>query len=170
MKLIRCNKCEDVVRLIEREWRNCDCGKSGGQYNEDMISATIGGDCEVIGLRNDFFKEKPFSKKRGEDGKNIIIQGEYLGDNQIYRIKSSKGPRLKIEITENDNNTHDITFTDKRKYTINLKGNKSPKTIKGIPSNKKPSFKDTKNESVAIKSIIKEQLFASINKHTVINQ
>lgn len=150
MKLIRCDKCEDVVRLIEREWRVCDCGKSGGQYNEDMITATIGGDCEVIGLRNDFFNEKPFSKKRGEDGKNNIIQGEYLGDDQIHRIKSGKGPRLEMDITENDDNTHDITFTDKRKYSINLKGDKSPKTIKNIPSNKKPSFKEKKikNESI----------------------
>jgi hypothetical protein len=151
VKLIRCNNCEDVVRLIERDWRSCDCGESGGQYNQDMISATVGGDCEVIGLRNDFFKEKPFSKKRGEDGKNIIIQGEYLGDNQIHRIDSGKGPRLKMDITENGDDTHDITFTDKRKYTINVKGkDKSPKTIKGIPSNSTPSFKDkkTKKESI----------------------
>ncbi len=150
MKLIRCEECGDVVRIVHTKWRKCDCGKSGGQYNDDMISATVGGTCEVIGLRNDFFTEKQFSKKRGEDGKNIIIQGEYLGDNQIHRVKSGNGPKLKMEITENGDGTHDITFTDSRKYTINLKGNKSPKTLKGVPSNDEPSFKDkkTKKESI----------------------
>tara|TARA_R110000868_G_scaffold15938_3_gene72135 strand:+ start:189 stop:683 length:495 start_codon:yes stop_codon:yes gene_type:complete len=161
MKLIRCEKCEDVVRLVHTKWRKCDCGKSGGQYNDDMTSATIGGSCEVIGIRNDFFQEKQFSKERGEDSKNIIIQGEYVGDNQLHRIKSGNGPKLKMEIQENGDNTHDITFTDKRKYTINLKSNKSPKTLKGVPSNNKPSFngKKTKKEGVDIKAIIKEQLY-----------
>jgi hypothetical protein len=160
MKLIRCEKCEDVVRLVHTKWRKCDCGKSGGQYNDDMISATIGGSCEVIGLRNDFFQEKQFSKGRGEDGKNLIIQGEYVGDNQLHRIKSGDGPKLKMEISENDDDTHDIIFTDEREYTINLKGDKSPKTLKGIPSNKKPSFKDKKpkKEGVDVRSVIKEHL------------
>jgi hypothetical protein len=43
-KLIRCKKCEDIVRLVHTKWRKCECGKSGGQYNDDMISATVGGD------------------------------------------------------------------------------------------------------------------------------
>ena len=65
-----------------------------------------------------------------------------------------------MEISENDDDTHDITFTDEREYTINLKGNKSPKTLKGIPSNKKPSFKDKKpkKEGVDVRSVIKEHL------------
>ena len=106
MKLIRCKKCEDVVRLVHTEWRQCDCKKSGGQYNDDMISATVGGDCEVIGLRNDYFELKPFSKARNKDGLNGIIQGEYLGDVQIHRIISAKGPKLKmtIEKLDDDNN------------------------------------------------------------------
>jgi hypothetical protein len=156
MKLIKCNTCGDVVRLVHTEWRKCECGKSGGQYNDDMISATIGGDCEVIGLRNDFFKEKPFSNKRSEDGKNAIIQGEYLGDNQIHRIKSSDGPKLKMDIEKVDDDKNKITFTDKRKYTINLKGEKSPKTIE-VPANKEPSFKAVKEEYI-IKESIKDQL------------
>jgi hypothetical protein len=77
-----------------------------GIYNADMISATVGGDCEVIGLRNDYFEAKPFSKardKKDDKGQiNSIIQGEYLGDVQIHRIKSGDGPRLKMDIEEID--------------------------------------------------------------------
>ncbi len=154
MKLVRCNNCEDVVRLIHTKWRKCECGKSGGQYNDDMMSATVGGDCEVIGLRNDFFTKKPFSKARnGHDEKgliNVIVQGEYLGDVQIHRIISGNGPKLNMDIKELDDEFNEITFNDKRKYTVNVKGgDKSPETIK-IPINKNgPSFK-TKN-------VLKEQ-------------
>jgi len=34
MKLVRCNQCGDVTRLIHTKWRQCECGKSGGQYNK----------------------------------------------------------------------------------------------------------------------------------------
>jgi hypothetical protein len=157
MKLIRCNNCDDVVRLVHTKWKTCECGKSGGQYNDDLISATIGGDCEVIGLRNDYFKEKPFSKKRND--KATIIQGEYLGDDQIHRIKSPKGPKLKMEIKDNGDGTHDIIFKDKRDYTVNIKGgDKKPKELKGIPSNKVSSFKVKKESFISLKKIIKEEL------------
>lgn len=139
MKLIRCKKCNDVVRLIHREWRTCDCGKSGGQYNDDMLSATVGGLCEVIGIRNDFFV--PNIKKR--IGKEGIIQGEYKGDVQIQRIISGKGPKLKMDIERFSKDLNKLTFKDRRKYTINLKGNKSPKFI-FVPYNKIPSFKGKK--------------------------
>lgn len=106
MKLIKCNKCYDVVRLINSEWRKCHCGKSGGQYNDDNLSATVGGDCEVIGLRNDYLYAKPFSKGRGDDGKGVIIQGEYKGDTQVWRIKSPNGPKLKCIIEKIDEQCH----------------------------------------------------------------
>jgi len=164
MKLIKCNQCGDVARLIHTKWRKCECGKSGGQYNSDMISATVGGDCEVIGLRNDYFATKPFSKGREKtDDKGYvgsIIQGEYLGDVQIHRVKSGDGPRLKMTIEEFDSENNLITFTDDREYTINIKGDKSPKTIE-VPINKDgPSFKDKKvrNENISFKKIIIERL------------
>lgn len=141
MKLIKCNKCYDVVRLIAKAWRKCDCGKSGGQYNDDNLSATVGGDCEVIGLRNDFLYKKPFSKGRCDDGKNHIIQGEYKGDVQIWRIKSADGPKLKCIIEKISDTETLITFKDRRKYSINLKGNKMPKSIK-MPFSPKGSFID----------------------------
>ena len=156
-KLIRCKKCEDIVRLVHTKWRKCECGESGGQYNDDLMSATVGGNCEVIGLRNDYFTEKPFSKKRNKQELNTIIQGEYDGEVQIHRIESSEGPKLKIKIEKLDDNNNKITFTDKRKYTINLKGDKTPKTV-NIPINDNgPSFKDVK-KSENLKEEIKKML------------
>jgi hypothetical protein len=93
MKLIRCQYCNDVVRLVKEEWRKCLCKESGGQYNEDDQTVTVGGKCEVFGIRNDFFEYEPFSKERSEDNRDIIIQGEYEGDLQIKRVKSSRKPK-----------------------------------------------------------------------------
>ena len=157
MKLIRCNQCGDVAILIHTIWRQCECGKSGGQYNDDMISATVGGDCEVIGIRNDYFAAKQFSKERSDEGDlNNIIQGEYDGDVQIHRIKSGDGPKLKMEIEAINKTNNKITFTDDREYTINVKGDKSPKTIE-VPINKNgPSFKGVKKQKESIKEHLRK--------------
>ncbi len=138
MKLIRCKECNDVVRLVHIEWRKCDCGESGGQYNDDLLSATVGGNCEVIGIRNDFFEKS--REDRVSEHIDSIIQGEYNGDLQINRIESSNGPKLKMEIKKLGDNVK-ITFIDDRKYSMNLAGNKMPRTIE-IPYNDTPSFKD----------------------------
>ena len=140
MKLIRCKSCNDIVRLVHTKWRQCACKKSGGQYNDDNISATVGGDCEVLGISNDWVDG---SKKDRENKElNNITQGEYLGDVQIHRIKSGKGPKLKMDIKEIDDDTNKLTFKDKRKYEVNVKGgDKSPDTLE-VPSNKQPSFKE----------------------------
>ena len=159
MKLIICKQCDDIVRLIHTNWRKCECGKSGGQYNEDLQSATVGGNCEVIGIKNDWVAAG--KQKRREAGLNHIIQGEYLGDVQIHRIISPEGPRLNIEINEVDKDFNELTFKDRRNYTINVKGaNKSPKTVK-VPKNKKgPSFKTNEDlkEFYIMKDTIKKML------------
>lgn len=141
MKLIRCKNCDDVVRLIHTKWRKCECGESGGQYNSSSMSATVGGNCEVIGIRNDLFDYEPFHEER--NSRNMIIQGEYEGDVQIYRIESSDGPSLAIDFEKIDDSTLRLTFIDDRKYSINLKGDKSPKSIT-IPFSDTPSFKEEK--------------------------
>jgi len=152
MKLIRCKHCNDVVRLIHTRWRICECGRSGGQYNEDLITATVGGNCEVFGISNLFFDEdfnKLNEKEKVEYRKSInhhwceIWFGEMEGDVQIHRIKSPKGPRLKMKVEWAGKTKTKSTFLDKRKYSINLKDNKNPKFI--ITENDmKLSFKDSK--------------------------
>lgn len=150
MKLIRCKNCNDVVRLVHTRWRMCDCGQSGGQYNEDLITATVGGSCEIFGISNLFFDEE--FNKLSEDEKVSyrkeinhhwceIWFGEGVGDVQIHRIKSSKGPRLKMEVEWVGKNLTKSTFLDKRNYSINLNDDKKPKYI--ITGNEmKPSFLD----------------------------
>ena len=93
MKLIRCKYCNDVVRLVKQEWRKCICKASGGQYLQDDQRAVVGGCCEVIGIRNDYFEHAPFSAEREQEGRGIIIQGEYAGDAEIIRVKSARKPR-----------------------------------------------------------------------------
>jgi hypothetical protein len=156
MKLIRCKKCNDVVRLIESKWRTCECGKSGGQYNKDFMSATVGGDCEIIGISNLMFKkkykklsdeEKTEYKKKINHHPCEIWFGELLGDYQIIRIKSSKGPRLKAKVKWLKKASK-ITFIDKRDYSVNILGNKKPKSIVIEGNSKpKPSFKEKRDEA-----------------------
>jgi hypothetical protein len=139
MKLIRCKNCNDVVRLIHTNWRKCGCGESGGQYNGITISATIGGNCEVFGIRNDW-AEMSKEERMNSNGINGVIQGEYPGDVQIHRIQSSEGPSLSM-IIEEINDIHKLTFTDDRKFTINLDGDKTPKFVEIPISPTGPSFK-----------------------------
>lgn len=155
MKLIHCKKCHDVVRLIDTEWRTCDCKKSGGQYNEDLMTATVGGNCDIVGISNLFFKES--SKKLIFNEKELrkytkklnhppffIWYGEMKGDNQIHRIKSPSGPRLKMKVEQIDSTHTKSTFLDRRNYSINVKGNKKPKFII-VENVMKSSFNDKNN-------------------------
>lgn len=173
MKLIRCRKCEDVVRLIDTKWRTCECGKSGGQYNEDSVTATVGGDCDVVGLSNLFFdnKYRKLSDEEKEEYKKEINHhscevwfGELEGDKQIHRIKSSKGPRLKMDI-DYIGKACVITFKDNRDYKVNLKGNKKPKKLIIPDANMKPSFKKDKikesMEKKELRKLIRESLSES---------
>jgi hypothetical protein len=100
MKLIRCKECNDVIRLVKEEWRRCLCKESGGQYNGDDQTVIVGGKCEVFGIRNDFFEYEPFSNERTLDNRDRLIQGEYEGDLQIRRVKSSRKPRRSGKLTE----------------------------------------------------------------------
>lgn len=96
MKLIRCKWCGDVVNLCKEEWRKCACKASAGQYKSDNQHAVVGGKCEVIAIRNDFFEFEPHSADREKEERNIILQGEYEGDTQITRLKSARKPRKSL--------------------------------------------------------------------------
>jgi len=181
MKLIRCRKCEDVVRLIETKWRTCECGESGGQYNEDSVTATVGGDCDVVGLSNLFFdnKYRKLSDEEKEEYKKEINHhpcevwfGELEGDKQIHRIKSSKGPRLKMDI-DYIGKACVITFKDNRDYKVNLKWNKKPKKLIIPDANVEPSFKKEKikenMEKRELRKLISESLAEGVLDRAFIN-
>jgi hypothetical protein len=51
MKLILCPHCTDVRKLLVNTRTVCECGKSFGQYT-DEINAEIGGDAIPLGLAN----------------------------------------------------------------------------------------------------------------------
>lgn len=56
MKLIRCNKCRDVVALHYKT-RFCDCGESAGRYLQDGLHAEYWGPCIPLGFHNTSFRE-----------------------------------------------------------------------------------------------------------------
>ena len=127
MKLIYCNKCRDVIRLIQENWRKCYCGKSGGQYNDDLVTATVGGSCKVFGIANPFFS-KEFQKAKNKQyvrwkygygyESTDIWYGEYKNDTQVFRIKSPNGPKLKMRINKLNSKQNGIWINDDRKFRI----------------------------------------------------
>jgi hypothetical protein len=103
MKLLFCDHCGDVVAIRMCEWRKCMCGHLGGQYNEDSVTATIGGVGRVFGIANPFFELKFITMTADEKfamrhtagyGSQDCWWGDYKGDTQLLRIKSPAGPRL----------------------------------------------------------------------------
>lgn len=134
MKLIYCRECHDVVKILKQKWRKCSCGKSGAQYNDDYITATVGGTCDVIGIPNPFFDEvfkylsDPHGKEwyRNKHGYNTTDcwYGEYPDDRQVFRIKSPNGKKLNIThiLKENENDLL-LIIEDKRDYKCSVLDN-----------------------------------------------
>ena len=136
MKLLFCPQCHDVHGLIEQEWRMCLCGQSGGQYNIDGMTATVGGQARVFGVGNPFFEYLyPFLEEKGKRAMwkkyyghemGDCWWGEYEGDIQILRVEDPKGPCLKIKVENlkvagpdripTESGTNLITVIDKRRY------------------------------------------------------
>ncbi|MBI3801457.1 MAG: hypothetical protein HY268_31350, partial [Deltaproteobacteria bacterium] len=54
MKLIFCQECQDVIKLLSSE-RSCSCANSGGRYLEDLITVEIWGAAVPIMIENDNF-------------------------------------------------------------------------------------------------------------------
>ena len=100
-KLLYCPVCDDVIRLIDNEWRMCQCHRSGGQYTPDSETAVIGGKGKVFGIPNPFFYEtymappKDIVALRAKYNDLWITEvwwGEYKGDPQLIRVHNPLGP------------------------------------------------------------------------------
>jgi hypothetical protein len=158
MKLLFCPDCHDAHELIPDEWRMCLCGASGGQYNADGMTATIGGRARVFGVGNTFFNE--LYPLLGAEAKKMVRQkyfgqetdawwGEYKGDQQIFRIKSAKGPRLKVEMKLVVGRMVDIIVVDKRDYWIDGEFLKESVRVPQNPGYKPPRKRKPKKKETS---------------------
>lgn len=133
MKLLFCPDCHDVHGLVMQEWRMCLCGASGGQYNRDGMTATVGGKARVFGVGNPFFNE--LYSFLAVEGKRKVRQafygqpdtdawwGEYDADQQILRIKDANGPRLQVRVRpcecgKDDCGQMTVVIVDKREHWL----------------------------------------------------
>ena len=96
MKLIWCPKCWDVVKLHYPD-RQCECGESGGRYNQDGDTATIWGKAVVIGLLNTFFRReltlkqvREIKERAGYDGDSSDVFWYPEDNGKISRKEKSK--------------------------------------------------------------------------------
>lgn len=160
MKALYCQICGDVQGLLGQFWRKCVCGASGGQYNSDLMTATIGGAARVLGIGNPFFdglylfltaeKKREMRQKYYGQPDTDAWWGEFPGDVQIFRIESPDGPRLKVRIRSLgitsatrdrwEPGMNEVTVIDKRPYTIDGKPNLRTVTV---PANLTPRLRQT---------------------------
>ncbi len=130
MKLLYCSQCGDVRALGIQTWRTCACKESGGQYNKDTVTATIGGLARVFGVSNLFFNEmwpvltveqkQVVRESYKLDPLTDCWWGDFKGDNQLFRVANSNGPRLKIKVVRMDPYTNKVIITDHRSFTVNM--------------------------------------------------
>jgi hypothetical protein len=62
MKLIYCPSCSDVITL-KRIVKQCECGKSWGKYEDNLVSE-IGGKAIPIGFSNSSFTKALLEGKK----------------------------------------------------------------------------------------------------------
>jgi len=129
MKLLYCPICRDVHGIIEEKWRKCLCGQSGGQYNADGMTATVGGEARVFGVGNHPFFDPLFiyltDEKKRELRQKYYGQpdtdawwGEYPGDVQIFRVPDSRGPRVEIKVRRKNNTENEVIVTEKHRPVL----------------------------------------------------
>lgn len=125
MKFIYCPVCGDAVLLTNLSWRACECGSSGGQYNPDNTTCTVGGVAKVFAVANPFF-EPLFPLLNDEQKLKLAARHGYGsseawwspdGDRQVFRIADAAGPRLEMEV-RTDGQVNHLTITDSRDYTV----------------------------------------------------
>lgn len=160
MKLLYCRSCHDVVRLIHTKWRMCECELSGGQYNNDLITATVGGNCRVFGIPNPWLEEcettfhirddarQWFRDTHGNYGNEDIWWGEKPGDFQVIRLIGedevvANGPRLKVSVKKLDATHTRTTILDKREYRV---GDGTSPNFIDCENILKPSYKNPKSK------------------------
>lgn len=185
MKLLFCPSCHDVQGLVMQYWRMCICGKSGGQYNEDGMTATLGGESRVLGIGNPFFDY--MYKYLDEPGKHRMWQdlyghqsgdcwwGEYEDDAQIFRVEDANGPRLKITVipvsgTDQKQRQNKIIVREDRDFWYKgTKHNANEELVTHVPANSmvevnkkvtrwNHSWDKVKNENRRDKSVTRKQV------------
>ena len=88
MKLIHCNKCNDVVKLMTGEVRRCKCGSSGGLYLDDKSSAEVWGPyCNPLAIANEDMK--PLEGAPYLAGKTELIRSWWIqrGATDSHEVK-----------------------------------------------------------------------------------
>jgi len=79
MKLLMCLYCGDIFNLTH-ELKICHCGKSSGQYIDDL-NAKIQGNCKAIGFSNTSFRKAYYLQKIEDEAqakinKQICCEGQ----------------------------------------------------------------------------------------------
>ena len=94
MKLIACQKCKDVMMLVNKMTRTCYCGAVGGKYLDDNITAVVNWDAIVFGIDNSGFS---IAKELAEVNKKLPYRYDYFFSGWI---PTKPGEVLTVETVE----------------------------------------------------------------------
>ena len=70
MKLLLCRKCQDVVRLIQKE-RSCECGCVKGRYINNIYAEYSGEHAVPLGFANGSFVQAIRNQPKSGWGENF---------------------------------------------------------------------------------------------------
>jgi hypothetical protein len=76
MKLIYCPHCLDMKKLRRLELRRCACGRSWGYYQEDDLTAVIGGSAVPVAIENDELRDA--IADRPKEGRGSFLAARVL--------------------------------------------------------------------------------------------
>jgi hypothetical protein len=72
MKLIACQKCKDLISLVNEHTRQCFCGEIAGKYLDDNITAVVSSNAIVVGIDNYGFNLAKELSIKGRSSANRI--------------------------------------------------------------------------------------------------
>lgn len=72
MKLLYCERCDDMVKLTS-ERRECRCGACAGRYEADGITATVSGPAVMVGIQNGSFSAAIRNAKADQTGTTAVL-------------------------------------------------------------------------------------------------
>lgn len=71
VKLIYCQKCRDIINMIDAP-RRCGCGSCGGWYEEDHRKIVIFGPCIPLGILRESLEGAIFSRPTRGPGRELF--------------------------------------------------------------------------------------------------
>lgn len=99
MKLVYCEKCEDIFKLVTGEVRSCACGRCKGRYDPDGGHAVTNGNGHALAIGNmQLYRAiARFQVDRGQVRSKPYAMENFTFHAWVRAHSGSTNPRSRIE-------------------------------------------------------------------------